>query len=123
MLGNFGYIALFLFIVAIFSSFLISLPLILRLFHIVPNKPNPIKSSAFECGMETIGRTWIQFNFRYYFYALLLIALDIMSVFLFPWAVGLKNLGAFGFMSALVFIFIIIIGYIYAWRKKALEWK
>ena len=120
---NYGYIALFLLVATIFTSFIILLPIILRLLHIVPKKPNPIKASAFECGMETIGRTWVQFNFRYYFYALLLIALDIMSVFLFPWAVGLKELGVFGFTSALIFILIIVIGFIYAWRKKALEWK
>jgi NADH-quinone oxidoreductase subunit A len=122
-LENYGYIALFLLVAILFTSFLILLPLILRLIHIVPNKPNPIKASAFECGMETIGRTWVQFNFRYYFYALLLIALDVMAVFLFPWAVGLKKLGVFGFTGALIFILIISVGYIYAWRKKALEWK
>jgi NADH-quinone oxidoreductase subunit A len=73
--------------------------------------------------METIGRSWVQFNFRYYFYALLLIALDVMVVFLYPWAVELKQLGVFGFFAALVFILIIVVGYLYAWRKKALEWK
>ena len=123
MLENYGYIALFFLVAILFTSLLILLPLILRLIHIVPNKPNPIKASAFECGMETIGRTWVQFNFRYYFYALLLIALDVMAVFLFPWAVGLKKLGVFGFTGALIFILIISVGYIYAWRKKALEWK
>ena len=70
MLENYGYIALFLTIAVLFSSFLVVLPLILRLLKITPHKPNPVKSSAFECGMETIGRTWVQFNFRYYFYAL-----------------------------------------------------
>ena len=123
MLENYGYIALFLLITILFTSFQVILPLILKLLHIVPKKPNPVKASAFECGMETIGKTWVQFNFRYYFYALLLIALDVMVVFLFPWAVGLKNLGVFGFIAALIFILIIVIGYIYAWRKKALEWK
>ena len=120
---NYGYIALFLLVAILFASFLILLPLILGLLHIVPKKPNPVKASAFECGMETIGRTWVQFNFRYYFYALLLITLDVMAVFLFPWAVGLKKLGVFGFTAALIFILIISVGYIYAWRKKALEWK
>jgi len=123
LLENYGYIALFLLIAILFASFLVILPLILRLIHIVPKKPNPVKALPFECGMETIGKTWVQFNFRYYFYALLLIALDVMVVFLFPWAVGLKKLGVFGFTAGLIFIFIIVIGYIYAWRKKALEWK
>ena len=123
MLENFGYIALFLLIAFLFSSLLVLLPVILRIFRIVPRKPNPVKATTFECGMKTIGRSWVQFNFRYYFYALLLIALDVMVVFLYPWAVELKSLGAFGFFAALVFIFIIVVGYLYAWRKKALEWK
>ena len=123
MLENYGYIALFLLVALLFASFLILLPVILRLLKVVPKKPNPVKASPFECGMETIGRSWVQFNFRYYFYALLLIALDVMVVFLYPWAVELRQLGVFGFFAALIFILIIIVGYIYAWRKKALEWK
>ena len=123
MLEKYGFIGLFLLVTILFTSFLVLLPLILRLFNIVLKKPNPVKASAFECGMETIGKTWVQFNFRYYFYALILIALDVMVVFLFPWAVSLKKLGTFGFFAALIFILIIVIGYIYAWRKKALEWK
>jgi len=123
LLENFGYIALFLLIASLFSSLLVLLPVILRMFRIVPRKPNPVKATTFECGMKTIGRSWVQFNFRYYFYALLLIALDIMVIFLYPWAVELKSLGAFGFFAAFVFIFIIVVGYLYAWRKKALEWK
>jgi len=73
--------------------------------------------------METVGKSWVQFNFRYYFYALLFIALDILVVFLYPWAVNLRQLGSFGFTGILIFIFIIVVGYIYAWRKKVLEWK
>jgi len=123
LLENYGYIALFLLFALLFASFLILLPVILRLLRVVPKKPNPVKASPFECGMETIGKTWVQFNFRYYFYALLLIALDVMVVFLYPWAVELRQLGVFGFFAALIFILIIVVGYIYAWRKKALEWK
>ena len=123
MLENYGYIALFLLIAIFFASFLLFLPVILRLLRIVPKKPNPIKATPFECGMETIGRSWVQFNFRYYFYALMLIALDVMVVFLYPWAVELRQLGVFGFMAALIFILIIVVGYVYAWRKRVLEWK
>ena len=64
---------------------------------------------------------WIQFNFRYYFYALLLIALDILAIFLYPWAANVKQLGLHGFFGALVLIFIIGAGYFYAWKKKVLE--
>ena len=123
MLENFGYIALFSVIAISFASLLVVLPVVLRMLKIVPRKPNPTKYTPFECGMETIGRSWVQFNFRYYFYALMLIALDVMVVFLYPWAVELRQLGSFGFIAVLIFIFIIVIGYIYAWRKKVLEWK
>jgi NADH-quinone oxidoreductase subunit A len=123
LLENYGYIALFMLVAILFAAFMIIVPVILRLVHVVPKNPNPAKEAPFECGMETIGRSWVQFNFRYYFYALILIALDIMVVFLYPWAVELKQLGASGYVAALIFIFIIIVGYIYAWRKKVLEWK
>jgi len=123
LLENFSYIALFAVIAILFASLLIVLPVALRLLKIVPRKPNPMKATPFECGMETIGRSWVQFNFRYYFYALMLIALDVMVVFLYPWAVDLRHLGVFGFVAVLIFIFIIMVGYVYAWRKKVLEWK
>ncbi len=123
MLQNYGYIALFMLVAILFAAFMLILPVILRLLKVVPRNPNPAKEAPFECGMETIGRSWVQFNFRYYFYVLILIALDIMVVFLYPWAVELKQLGASGYVAALIFIFIIIVGYIYAWRKKVLEWK
>ena len=100
-----------------------SFPLLPRFMQIVPYNPNPVKSSTFECGMETIGEAWVQFNFRYYFYALVFIALDVLVVFLYPWAVELRQLGLFGFIAVLIFISIIVVGYIYAWKKKVLEWK
>ena len=123
MLANYGYISFFLVVVTLFTTVLILLPVLLRLLRIVPHKPTPVKTSTFECGMETIGRTWVQFNFRYYFYALILIVLDSMVVFLYPWAVDLRQLGASGLIAAFIFIAIIIVGYIYAWRKKVFEWK
>lgn len=123
MLQNYGYIALFMLVTVLFAAFMLILPVILRLLNIVPRNPNPAKEAPFECGMETIGKSWVQFNFRYYFYALIFIAFDITVVFLYPWAVELRQLGASGYVAALIFIFIIIVGYIYAWRKKVLEWK
>jgi NADH-quinone oxidoreductase subunit A len=98
-------------------------PLPPRFMQIVPYNPNPVKTSTFECGMETIGKAWVQFNFRYYFYALMFIALDVLVVFLYPWAVDLRKLGVFGFIGVLIFISIIVVGYIYAWRRKVFEWK
>jgi NADH-quinone oxidoreductase subunit A len=102
---------------------MVFIPIILKYLKIVPSHPNPIKNSIFECGMETIGKTWVQFNFRYYFYALVFLALDVLVVFLYPWAVQLKQLGAFSLYVVLILVFIVLVGYIYAWKKKALEWK
>ena len=123
MLTNYGYIGLFLMVSVFFAVTTLLLPVTLRYLKIVPKKPNPTKNSTFECGMETTGKTWVQFNFRYYFYALVFLALDVLVVFLYPWAVNLRELGAFSFILILVLIFIILVGYIYAWRKRVLEWK
>ena len=123
MLANYGYIGLFLIVAIFFAVTTLLLPFFLRFFRIVPHKPNPIKSSTYECGMETVGKSWVQFNFRYYFYALLFLALDVLIVFLYPWAVGLRQLGYLGFIGVFIFIFIVVVGYVYAWRKKVLEWK
>lgn len=122
MLADYGYIAIL--IVAA-----ISIPaLILFLAKAIsakPKQPDPegVKSETYECGMKTLGDSWLQFNFRYYFYALLFVVFDIETVFLYPWAVKFKGLGFFGFVEMLVFIFILVIGLVYAWKKKVLEWK
>ena len=123
MLADFGFVGLFIIVAIAFSALLIILPVVFRYLKVVPYNPNPIKNATFECGMETIGKTWVQFNFRYYFYALIFLALDILVVFLYPWAVELRELGTSGFLGALVFIAIIVVGYLYAWQKKVLEWK
>ncbi len=123
MLASYGLIGLFLVVVVGFTLFMVLIPVFLRKAGIVPDKPSPVKSSTFECGMQTIGKTWVQFNFRYYFYALVFLALDVIVVFLYPWAVYLRKLGAFSFIAALVLVAIIMVGYVYAWKKKVLEWK
>jgi NADH-quinone oxidoreductase subunit A len=73
--------------------------------------------------METIGKTWVQFNFRYYFYALVFLAVDVLVIFLYPWAVGLRDLGYYGLIGVVILLAIVIVGYVYAWKKKVLEWK
>ena len=123
MLTNYGYIGLFIVAAGLFTLLMLVIPVVLRFLKIVPHNPNPIKNSTFECGMETVGKTWVQFNFHYYFYALIFLALDVLVVFLYPWAVSLRELGVFSFVAVLILIFIVLIGYIYAWRKKVLEWK
>ncbi len=123
MLADFGFVGLFIIVAIAFSALLIILPVVFRYLKVVPYNPNPIKNATFECGMETIGKTWVQFNFRYYFFALIFLALDILAVFLYPWAVELRELGTTGFLGVLVFIAVIVVGYLYAWQKKVLEWK
>ena len=123
MLDNYGYVGLFIIAAILFPLILIILPVILRFLRLVPHNPSAVKNATFECGMETIGKTWVQFNFRYYFYALIFLALDVLVVLLYPWAVDVRKLGTFGFTGVLIFIAIVIVGYIYAWRKKVLEWK
>jgi NADH-quinone oxidoreductase subunit A len=123
LLANYGLIGLFLIVVVLFSLVMVILPYILRYLKIIPYNPNASKNSIFECGMETIGKTWVQFNFHYYFYALVFLALDVLVVFLYPWAVHLKVLGTFSLYIVLIYVFIVFVGYLYAWKKKALEWK
>jgi len=123
LLADYGFVGLFIIVAIVFSLFLVIFPVILRYLKLVPHHPSDIKNATFECGMETIGRTWVQFNFRYYYYALIFIALDVLVVFVYPWAVGVRDLGTSGLAAVLVFIAIIMVGYLYAWRKKVLEWK
>jgi len=123
VLANYGYVGLFLAVAIVLALIIVLLPVFLRFFRIVPHKPNPVKNDTYECGLETIGKTWVQFNFRYYFYALIFLALDVLVVFLYPWAVYLRQLGGGALVAMLVFIVIILVGYVYAWRKKVLEWK
>jgi len=123
LLTNFGYIGLFLAVALLFTISMLLIPIILRLFKIVPKNSSSVKASTFECGMETIGQAWVQFNFRYYFYALVFLVLDVLVIFLYPWAVNLRELGYAGLIGVMALIFIVFIGYIYAWRKKVLEWK
>jgi NADH-quinone oxidoreductase subunit A len=123
LLTNFGYIALFIIVAILVAAAMILIPIALRLIGIVPKNPNSVKNSPFECGMETIGKTWVRFNFRYYYYALLFIALDILVLFLYPWAVASRKLGYAGLAVIAVFILLVLIGYFYAWKKKVLEWK
>jgi NADH-quinone oxidoreductase subunit A len=90
---------------------------------VIPRRPNSAKYKNFECGLETIGRTWVQFNFRYYFYALVFLAVDVLAIFIYPWAVSLRDTGYSGLAGIIVLLAIVIVGYLYAWKKKVLEWK
>lgn len=87
-----------------------------------PKKPNPIKQSTYECGIEPVGEGWVQFKAQYYIFALVFLVFDVETVFLFPWAVKLGQLGLFAVIEGIVFILILIAGLVYTWRKGMLEW-
>lgn len=123
MLADYGYIGLLLIAAILFPVSILLFSLFLSYVRVRPRKPDPVKSSTYECGMQPIGGSWIQFNFRYYFYALLYVIFAIETVFLYPWAVHFKKLALFGFVEMLIFVFILVVGLVYAWRKRVMEWK
>ncbi|OGW90049.1 MAG: NADH-quinone oxidoreductase subunit A [Omnitrophica bacterium RIFCSPLOWO2_01_FULL_50_24] len=98
------------------------LPLILAYF-IAPKKQNRIKNATYECGVETIGDTWVQFKAQYYVYALAFVIFDIEVIFIYPWAVAYRGLGLFALIEMLIFLAILGFGLVYAWKKNILEWK
>jgi NADH:ubiquinone oxidoreductase subunit 3 (subunit A) len=89
---------------------------------LAPRKPNAVKLSTYECGVETVGETWVQFKVQYYIYALIFVIFDIEAVFLFPWAVAYNQLQLYMVLEGVLFILILGGGLLYAWRKGALEW-
>jgi NADH-quinone oxidoreductase subunit A len=88
-----------------------------------PNNPTPVKLETYECGVETIGGRWNQFNFRYYLYAILFVIFDVEVVFLYPWATKFLTLELFALIEMAVFVLILLVGWAYAWRKGDLEWR
>ncbi|MBI2165659.1 MAG: NADH-quinone oxidoreductase subunit A [Chloroflexi bacterium] len=88
-----------------------------------PSKPSMVKSQIYECGMETIGGRWARFNIRYYLFAILFLVFDVEAVFLYPWAIHFRQLGLFALVEMAVFIAILTLGWVYAWRKRALDWR
>ena len=89
----------------------------------IPRKSlSPLKHTTYECGEEPLGESWIRFHVRYYLYALVYIVFAVETVFLFPWAVMLRKLALFGFIEMVVFLAILVVGYVYAWRRGALQW-
>lgn len=90
---------------------------------ISPRSYNPQKGEAYECGIPTRGQSWMQFKVGYYLFAILFLMFDVETVFLFPWAVVVQDLGVYGLVSIFFFIVVLILGLAYAWKKGALEWK
>jgi NADH-quinone oxidoreductase subunit A len=92
-------------------------------FVLAPNRPDKEKLSPYECGFEAFEDSRMKFDVRYYLVAILFILFDLEIAFLFPWAVVLEELGMFGFWAMVIFLGILVVGFIYEWKKGALEWE
>mgnify|MGYP000204260280 CR=1 FL=1 len=90
---------------------------------IAPRSYNAQKMEPYECGIPTRGKSWMQFRVGYYLFAILFLMFDVETVFLFPWAAVVQDLGVYGLVSIFFFIIVLILGLAYAWKKGALEWK
>lgn len=90
---------------------------------IAPRSFNPQKGEPYECGIPTRGQSWVQFKVGYYLFAILFLMFDIETVFLFPWAVVVNEVGTYALVCVAFFLLVLILGLVYAWRKGALEWK
>jgi NADH-quinone oxidoreductase subunit A len=117
MLDQWLFIGLFVLIVAVFPGVPILLAGILA-----PHKSSREKSETYECGMQAVGNTWVQFRIQYYVFALTFLVFDVELVFLFPWAVAFKQLTLFGVFSGVIFVLILLVELLAAWRKGVLEW-
>ncbi|MDD5571332.1 MAG: NADH-quinone oxidoreductase subunit A [Bacteroidales bacterium] len=92
-------------------------------YFIAPRSSTPQKFEPYECGIPTKGITWLQFNVGYYLFAILFLIFDVEAVFVFPWAVVMKDMGMIAFVEIVIFFFILILGLGYAWKKHALVWE
>lgn len=88
-----------------------------------PYNPTQEKRTTYESGMEPYGGSWVQFNVVYYVYALLFVVFDVETIFLYPWAVAYDQLGLFSLVEMFIFVLLLVIGLVYAWKKRVLEWK
>lgn len=103
-------------------SLVIGIALLAAPFAVAHKNPDPEKISAYECGFNAFDDARMKFDVRFYLVAILFIIFDLEVAFLFPWAVALKDIGAFGFWSMMVFLGVLTVGFVYEWRKGALEW-
>jgi NADH-quinone oxidoreductase subunit A len=114
-----NYVPIFIFIAVI----LILLPLTLLAAKLVrPSNPGKTKLMPYECGIDPMSDSRGRYTVRYYIIAILFVVFDVETIFLFPWAVKFKALGLFGFIEVLIFLVILVVGYIWIWQKGALEW-
>jgi NADH-quinone oxidoreductase subunit A len=117
VVSDYAYVGFFLAIGVIFVIFVFFLSRLIR-----PSHPNPDKLESYECGELPVGGAQVQYNVRYYLYALVFVIFDVEVVFLFPWAVVYRSLGFFAFIEMMIFLAILIFGLVYVWKKGALKW-
>ncbi|MEN9217154.1 MAG: NAD(P)H-quinone oxidoreductase subunit 3 [Gloeomargarita sp. HHBFW_bins_162] len=117
-LRGYDYLLVFLLVCSVVPIAALSLSAWFR-----PKGTGPERRTSYESGMEPQGEAWVQFNIRYYMFALVFVVFDVETVFLYPWAVAFHQLGLLAFVEALIFIAILVIALVYAWRKGALEWS
>jgi NADH-quinone oxidoreductase subunit A len=115
-----SYLPVLLFIVV---AILLGVALLLAGVLIGPNKPDPAKLSAYECGFDAFEDARMKFDVRYYLVAILFILFDLEIAFLFPWAMANDQVGLLGFWTAMVFLGILVVGFVYEWKKGALDWE
>ena len=122
MIYNFlsSYFSIILFL---FIALALSIGFIFANFLAAPSNPDPEKLSAYECGFEAFDDSRMEFDVRFYLVAILFIIFDLEIAFLFPWAISLGNIGALGFWSMMIFLSVLTVGFIYEWKKGALEWE
>ena len=122
MIYNFltDYLSIIIFLII---AMLISIGFILINFLSSPSNPDPEKLSAYECGFDAFDDSRMEFDVRFYLVAILFIIFDLEIAFLFPWAITLGKTGVFGFWSMMIFLGVLTIGFIYVWKKGALEWE
>ncbi len=117
MPGEFLPVVLFLAVALGFAAVTIVLSRLVQ-----SNRHNVVKLEPYECGIEPLTDARDRYSIRYYLIAMLFVVFDVETVFMFPWAVMLEKLGVFGFVEMMVFLFILVVGFVYAWKKGALEW-
>jgi len=117
-LNNYFSILIFLFI-----ALGLSIGFVVLNFIFAPKNPDPEKLSAYECGFEAFSDSRMEFDVRFYLVAILFIIFDLEIAFLFPWAITLGKIGVIGFWSMMIFLFILTVGFIYEWKKGALDWE
>ena len=109
-------------IIFLFLALILSFAFIVLNFLFSPKNPDPEKLSAYECGFEAFGDSRMEFDVRFYLVAILFIIFDLEIAFLFPWAISLGEIGSLGFWSMMIFLLVLTVGFVYEWKKGALDW-